>query len=128
MHLLIRHDGTIYRAEVIEHLSSDMIRLCILPGNMTAQCFSTGSVNITAPGYQGFGSWDVDHVTPGMEEYFLESVDTGEFTNEHGEVEADLLAESTADGFELFNRDGSMPTWLTETAERIVAEWRQSHG
>ncbi len=126
MHLLIRHDGNTYRAEVIDDLSSDMIRLCILPGNMTAQCFSTGTVNITAPNYQGFGSWDNDHVTPGMAEFLEECIDS--CSDDDGKLSGLLLAECVADGFDLFNRDGTVPEWLTAESDRVVAEWRQSHG
>lgn len=128
MFLLIRHNGNVYRAEVNEALSIDVMKLCDLPGNTQARCWSDGQVDILAPNYQGFGAWDVDHVTPAMPEFFAESIHEGIFTNDHGEIDATLLAECVADGFDLFNRDGSLPSWLVTESAKVIAEWRQTHG
>jgi len=129
MYLLIRHDGNVYRAEPVAALSSDVMMRCDLPGNMQARCWANGQVDIIAPNYQGFGAWDVDHVTPGMADFFAEHVDGGLFSHPDSiDIDSDLLAEATADGFDLFNRDGDLPQWLVDKAVRVVAEWRQLHG
>lgn len=59
-----------------------------------------------------------------MHAFFRDNVDDQLFTNKYGEIEADLLAQSTADAFGIGYEDGSLPIWLAVAAERIVKEYQ----
>lgn len=128
MDLLIKHNGHAFLFSLpSRHLMYTAARGTI--DGMDVVCHPNGTVDITTPSYQGFGSWTaVDQMVADMRAFFHDNLEEDIFNDDSGMPNGVLLAESTADAHDLYMSDGTLPTWLIDSAEAIVVEWRRANG
>lgn len=128
MDLIVKHDG---HAVLLRSDTDHMVRYTVhmTVGDDLYVCHPNGTVDITTPTYQGFGSWSAaDELLADMRVFFYDNLDEDIFNDDSGMPSGKLLAESTADAHDLYLPDSTLPTWLIDGAEAIVVEWREANG